>query len=190
LAPSLSCDRIRMDVYQERYLAHQARKREVLIQLMEERHSERMFAERDVEPEVLSQVLETRLVAPSSCDRRGVHVTTTTERDQKALLGGVLVGGVGWIHRAPVVLLFWGDPLAYKAGEERRWMPYIDAGVLVQQFYLMATALGLKCCYVNPNIRDTNKRHFQKVFSPLFGDFDDPAEGIFCGAMAIGWPRE
>lgn len=180
-----------MDEFQDRYLAHQARKRDVLVQLMKERHSERMFAEDPVDDELLGYVLETRLVAPSSCDRHGVSVAVETERDRKALLGGLLVGGAGWIHRAPVVLMLWGDPTAYKAGDEQRWMPYLDAGILVQQLYLIATALDLKACYVNPNVRDFNKPHLQQVFSPLYGpEPEDLAPvGIFCGAVALGHPR-
>jgi hypothetical protein len=102
------------------------------------------------------------------------------ERDTKALLGGILVGGVGWIYRAPVILLLMGNKLAYKAGDEYNYMPYLDAGVIIQQLFLMATAFGLKCAYVNPNIRQINKEHFHKIFG----------EGIFCGAFAVGYKYE
>lgn len=181
-----------MDPYQEAYLAHQERKKEVLIRLMEERHSERMFSDEPVDDELLQQILETRLAAPSSCDRHGVHISVERERDRKALLGGLLVGGVGWIHRAPVILTFWGDPVAYKAGNEREWNPFLDAGFLGEQIFLYVTAIGLKACFVNPQVRDFNQQHFQNVFSPMFGPEDDDLApiGIYCGAMAIGYPRQ
>lgn len=168
-----------LDPYQERYLAHQARKKSVLIEIIRERHSERMFAERPVPGDVLEEILETRRLCPSSCDRQGIDVRIVTERDRLALLGGLLVGGVGWIHRAPVVVLLFGDRAAYKAGDESAYMPYIDAGVVVQQLYLAATAEGLSCAYVNPNIREPNRGHF----AATFGD------GIFCGAFVLGYPR-
>ena len=167
------------DLYQDRYLAHQARKRAVLIELMRERHSSRMFDERPVPPELVEEILATRKLCPSSCDRQGVGVRVVTERDELALLGGVLVGGVGWIHRAPVVALLFADPLAYKAGDEVSYMPYLDTGVVVQQLYLAATAAGLATAYVNPNIRPINKSHFAEVFG----------DGIYCGAFVMGWPR-
>jgi nitroreductase len=178
-----------MDQYQQSYLAHQQRKKEVLIQLIEERHSERMFSDKEVDEETLQQLLETRVAAPSSCDRHGVHLSVERERDRKALLGGLLVGGTGWIHRAPLILMLWADPLAYKAGNERDWNTYLDAGFLGEQLFLYATALGLRACFVNPQVRDFNKPHFQQTFGALFGDPEDPAEGIYCGCLAIGWPR-
>lgn len=169
-----------VDVYQERYLAHQARKREVLRELLLERHSERAFADRPVTDDELALVVEAAERAPSSCGRRGVAVRVVRGRDDLALLGGLLVGGVGWIHRAPVVLLLYADPAAYKAPGELAYMPYLDAGVMVGQMYLAAEAAGLRCCYVNPNIRDRDRAHFVAVFG----------DGVYCGALAVGWPRK
>jgi nitroreductase len=170
----------RVDKYQERYLAHQGRKREVLRDLLESRHSARVFSDAEVPAEALADVYHAALRAPSSCDRKGVGIYEVTDRDSKALLGGVLVGGVGWIHRAPVIILFMADQTAYKAGNEIEYMPYLDAGCMVSQMYLAATATGLKVCFVNPQIREHNKTHF----SDMFGD------GLFCGAMALGLPPE
>lgn len=179
-------------MYQERYLAHQLKKKDVLVQLMEERHSERMFSDKEVEDETVQDLLKIPETCPSSCDRQGITVVAETGRDRKALLGGVLVGGVGWIHRAPLVLLFWGDPLAYKAGDEKLWNPYIDAGMIAYAIYLYVTASDMKCCFVNPQVRPFNQRYFQETFSPLFGPEPDDlsSSGIYCGALAIGWPRE
>lgn len=181
-----------MDQYQEAYLKHQKNKREVLIQLLEERHSERMFSERPISSELLNDFFGLIELAPSSCDRHGIIPTWETERDRKALLGGLLVGGVGWIHRAPLVILFWGNPLAYKAGEEWKWNPYLDTGMLAHSMFLFAVSMGMKCCFVNPQVRDFNKSHFQNVFSPMLGPEPDDLSpcGIYCGALAIGWPRD
>lgn len=164
------------DIYQERYLSHQLRKKDILIKIMKKRYSERIFSDKPVEQGKIDQILESQQWCPSSCNRQAVSVKIVHDRDEKALLGGLLVGGTGWIHRAPVILLLFADPLAYKAGDEIAYMPYLDAGVVVQQFLLMATALGLKTAYSNPNIREMNKDHFHKIFG----------EGIFCGAIALG----
>lgn len=165
------------DVYQERYLAHQLRKKETLIKIMKKRHSERMFSDKPVELEKLKELVRSLEYVPSSCDRKAVSFEVITDRDKKALLGGMLVGGVGWIHRAPIIFLLKADPLAYKAGDEINYMPFLDAGVIVQQLFLMGTALGLKTAYVNPNIRPMNSDHFKKVFG----------DKIFCGAFAVGY---
>jgi|LSQX01.1.fsa_nt_gb nitroreductase len=168
------------DPYQERYLAHQARKRETLIQIMKERHSNRRFSDREVEQEKIDKLIEVVELAPSSCGRKAVKVKVITDRDQKALLGGLLVGGVGWIHRAPAILLITADPVAYKAGNEIDWMPYLDGGVVAHQLAMMATTLGIHGCICNPNIRDFNKEHYHKVFG----------DEILTIAFAVGYPME
>lgn len=168
-----------VDAYQRRYLDHQARKREVLIEIMRERHSDRMYDARQVEDGVRAQVREAIGLVPSSCNRRGVRAVEVDGRDELALLGGLLVGGVGWIHRAPWVLLLFADPVAYKAGREVEFMPFLDAGCVIQQVMLRATSLGLATAYANPNVRETNRAHFSATFG----------QGIFCGALAIGHPH-
>lgn len=164
------------DKYQERYLAHQQRKKEVLISIINERHSNRVFSDKPVPTELIDELISLAVKSPSSCDRRGVNLRAVYDRDEKALLGGLLVGGVGWIHRAPVIILLIADPMAYKAGDEIGYMPYLDAGCIIGQMYLTATANDLHCAYANPNIRDMNKSHFAEVFG----------DGVFCGAFAIG----
>jgi len=167
------------DPFQDRYLAHQKRKKEVLLEIMRERHSERMFSDEDVPMQLVEELVEAGTLAPSSCDRRGVEIEIISDRDRKELLGGVLVGGVGWVHRAKHVLTFFGDPLAYKAGDEVDRNPYLDTGVMVQNIGLLATASGLSGCFINPSVREVNRDHFQNVFG----------NGVFCGAYALGMPQ-
>jgi nitroreductase len=164
------------DQYQERYLAHQERKKKTLLEIMEARHSDRRFADTVVEQEKIDQLLAVIDKCPSSCDRKAVGVMVIDDRDRKSLLGGILVGGVGWIQRASHILLIQADPIAYKAGNEIEFMPYLDGGVVAQQLYLMATALGLACCFVNPNVREINQEHYHKVFG----------DKMLVGAFAIG----
>ena len=166
------------DEYQERYLAHQERKKSVLIEIMKERHSNRMFSATPVSSSDIEILKDSCDLAPSSCARKGCYLELVTDRDDKNFLGGVLVGGVGWVHRAPAIFLIRGAIKAYKAGDEVEYMPFVDAGALAQSLYLSATSLGLHCCYVNPNIRTKHK----PLFHSLYGD------DLFCGAFAFGYP--
>lgn len=166
------------DIYQKRYSKHQQDKKAELIAIMKERHSNRRFADKEVPQTIINELLKVIDLAPSSCDRKAIKVKVITDKDQKALLGGILVGGVGWIHRAPIILLITADPKAYKAGKEIDFMPYLDGGVVSQQLALMATALGIHGCFANPNIRDFNLEHYHKVFGPE----------ILTMAFAIGFP--
>jgi nitroreductase len=169
------------DKYQERYLKHQARKREMMesfygskdfkkyskkeqktfIEILKNRRSQRAFNKQPVD---IQKILELAEYRPSSCDRRAIEIKVIESRDEKDLLGGLLVGGTGWIHRADKILLFlaWKD--AYKSPAEKDFMSYIDAGVLAQTIYLICEALNVGACYVNPNIREINKEYFYKRF--------------------------
>lgn len=173
------------DLFQERYLAHQSHpggKRDELIALIKERHSNRRFADTPVD---VAPVLDAMRHAPSSCDRFGVRVKVVTDRDDKALLNGLLVGGTGWLYRAPTVLMLFANRDAYKGGDngdEVNYNSYLDAGVMAQTAMLAATSVGLHTAFVNPQIRRQDRDYFAKRFAP----WDN---AIFCGAIAIGNPH-
>lgn len=161
--------------YQERYLAHQKRKKKMLIKLIKERHSDRVFSENPIDKKIIDKIIKSVELCPSSCDRRAVSIKEFSDRDSKALLGGLMVGGVGWIHRAPTVFLLFADQEAYK--ENLFYMPYLDAGVVIYHLYLIAECYGLKGCYINPNVREQNKSFFEERFG----------NKIFCGGFALGY---
>lgn len=176
------------DEYQERYLAHQQHgKKEELITLMKERHSNRRFDDQPVDENTIQEIIDSTKLCPSSCDRHGVRIKVITQRDQKALLNGLLVGGVGWIYRAPIVFLLFADYQAYKGGDngdEINYNALLDAGVMLQQMSLMAASLGLHSAFCNPQVRPDNRDFFYKTFKPKAWD-----EALFCGALALGYPH-
>jgi len=184
------------DKYQERYVAHQARKKEQLTpknvfkpvdysktekgafeKVLAGRHSQRVFSGAATQAEI-DYLLTKMLQVPNSCNRMGVVEKVVEARDDKALLTGILVGGVGWCHRASHLVLLFADMKAYKSPAERSNMPYLDAGVKIMAGYLAAEIQGLGCCYINPNIREENKN----IFEERFGGKDL----LFCGTLAIG----
>lgn len=169
-------------IYQKRYLDHQAKKAEILFEIMKSRHSDRMFKNNEVEEDKINKLVDVVELCPSSCDRKAIKVKVVKGRDEKALLGGLLVGGVGWVHRAPVVLLITADTTAYAGINEVDYMPYLDGGVVAQQLSLASTGLGLSGTFINPNIREYNKLHFTNVF------FDGNKDIMLCGSYALGYP--
>lgn len=187
-----------MDIYQERYLAHQKRKADILKstygtdkfkkysekeqaifeEILKSRVSQRAFTNEPINDKIINRILELAENRPSSCNRKGIEIKVVTERDDKSLLGGLLVGGVGWVHRASHIFLFLAWEEAYKSPAEKGVMHLIDAGVLAQTLYLICESMNIGSCYINPNVRDSNKEFFSKNFIP---------QGyIFGGAMAIG----
>lgn len=159
--------------YQERYQRHQARKKLQLI--LGARRSQRIFTSEAIPEPVFQDILSAATTAPSSCNRHGLKMRVVRERREKELLGGLLVGGVGWIHRADRIILFLADPAAYASPNEKDFMHYCDVGFTALPMWLVAESHGLGVAYINPNLVDA------EVFNTKFG------KGlIFCGALVIG----
>ncbi len=150
-----------------------------LQEVIKKRHSTRAFSNDPIPPDLIAKILLDVDNAPSSCDRKAVYSRPVSFRDNKSILGGLLVGGVGWIHRADVIFLILAKREAYR--ENLDYMPYLDAGFYANTMWLSATDHGVKAAYVNPNIRGE--------FQLFFGEqFLRPGE-IFCGAIALGMPE-
>ena len=184
------------DKFQERYETHQERKKEILTStygsedfkvyskkeqevfktILENRRSQRAFSREEIDLDTIMWAIEK---APSSCDRKGVEAIPITERDDKDLLSGLLVGGVGWANRGNTILLLKADMDCYKSPAERDFMPYLDAGVIIQTVYLTCEVMNMGCCFVNPNIRENNK----EFFAERFGFKENE---LFCGALIVG----
>lgn len=184
------------DEYQERYLKHQQIKKKSLtsnfgeenykkyssleastvMNVMMTRRSQRNFNNEDIGQIEMINISAAIKSAPSSCDRKAIEAIFIKERDEKELLSGILVGGVGWINRANVIILLFANMDAYKAPGEEKFMPYLDAGFVAQSVYMASEASNIGCCYVNPNIREDNKKIMEERFS----------NNLFCGACALG----
>lgn len=175
---------------QERYLLHQGKnKAGELAAIMKERHSHRIFDSKEVPQDVINLLADMCKYTPSSCDRRAIRLKLVTDRDDKALLNGLLVGGVGFVYRVPAIFLLFGDRDSYKAGDppgsEVDYNLPLDAGIIVNQLWLSAISNGLHATYVNPQIRERNKKYFYDTFSPK--GWSNPE---FMGAFCFGYPSD
>jgi len=181
------------DKFQQRYLLHQKHKqaqffspygeqkpilplnmKNKYISLLINRRSQRIFNSKPIDNKEFDHLLKCLVESPSSCNRQAISIKTITERNEKEILTGILVGGVGWCHRADKILLLFANIEAYK--EKLKYMPFLDAGVIVMNCYLACESIGLGCCFINPNIRPENKNIFKKKFGSK----------LFCGALTIG----
>lgn len=171
------------DKFQERYIAHQLKKKDTLLKIIKKRHSNRIFKNHEIESEKLKVIYDAISNTPSSCNRHGLEYHEVTGRDEKNFLSGVLVGAVGWAHRADRILLLFGRRESYK--EDLDFMPYLDAGIIVQQVYLVTAALEIGCCYINPNIRKRYLDYFKSEYAREVTSEYGP--DYFCGALALGY---
>lgn len=178
-----------MDKFQERYEEHQSRKKQIIdtkeelgerdwkhsekfLEILENRRSQRMFNDVKIPKRYMLLLAEAVTKAPSSCNRQAIYVVEV----EPFYLDNMLVGAKNWAHNADRAWLIFADKLAYKSPNEKAFMPYLDAGFVGQNIYLMCEYLGIGTCFINPNIREENKPIFEK-------DFGDD---YFCGAFVFG----
>lgn len=182
-----------IDRFQERYLEHQKRKANnfdkdpdgakifyndkriiEMIEIMENRRSQRNFNDKKIEDGKIALIKESVLLAPSSCNRQAIYLREIDSYNFENLV----VGGTKWSLNADKIYLILADKEAYKSPNEKGFMPYLDAGFVAQNIYLMSEVVGIGCCFVNPNIREVDKIEFNNKYNKS-GDY-------FCGAVVLG----
>lgn len=183
-----------IDKFQERYLKHQERKSRMLsgeiengeekifdnyafAEIFRNRVSQRIFNEDRITDDELNYIKEAIVDTPSSCNRQAVQIKMIRHSDDKDKLEELLVGGSKWISKADIIILLLADMEAYKSPAEVNFMPYLDAGFIGMSVYYASTAIGVGCCFVNPNIREQNKEEFKNIYAKDYR---------FCGAIALG----
>jgi len=182
-----------MDQFQERYLEHKERKTntldnqegvlyqpntkeelETFKKILLNRRSQRIFNKEEITKEEIELLEQAIIHSPSSCNRQAIYIKYV----DPYIAEQYLVGGKRWSDKANKVMLVFASRLAYKNPAELPFMPYLDAGFVGQSVYLMAEALNIGCCFVNPNIREENK--------DLFNQIHNKEDDYFCGAIILG----
>jgi len=174
------------DIYQQRYLEHIKRKKkfqtetnkiiyslrekDLLFNVIKNRRSQRTFNKEPITQTEINLLLESAKFAPSSCNRQAIYIKILDEIED------LLVGSKGWINNANKIFLVFADMRAYKSPNEVSFMPYLDAGVVAENIYLMAEVLRIGVCFINPNIQE--KIRFNNLYNK--------ENNRFCGAIAIG----
>lgn len=184
-----------MDKYQRRYLSHQKKKSELLsgqaktvtvkgvnkgnafLEVVERRQSQRFFSSKKVDAKQFQYLKRCLEQTPSSCNRQAIKIRMVRSGADKRKIESLLVGGAGWVSGADTILLLFADMSAYKSPAEVDFMPYLDAGFIGMTVYYACEAIGLGCCFVNPNIRPEKKQDFDRLFNDGYR---------FCGACVIG----
>jgi nitroreductase len=107
------------------------------------RKSVRAYADKPVEAEKLSEILEMARWAPSWANRQCTRYIVVTDKDKIAQIAAER----SWIKQAPILLVACADP---KASGSHDGMDYylVDAGISMQQLVLAATSLGLGTCWI------------------------------------------
>jgi nitroreductase len=131
-----------------------------LLQLIEHRHSVRLYESRPVEPDKLAQILEGVRMAPSAGNLQAFEVVVVQDPLRRQSLAKAALDQPH-VAQAPVVLVFFQHPARAtekygQRGEELYSLQ--DATIACAYAQLSAASLGLGCCWVGAFYADPVRR--------------------------------
>ena len=153
-----------------------------IIQAMKDRRSIRKYQDKPVPRELIEQVIEAGLWAPSGQGQQPVIIVAVTNkelRDQLAAANAAVMGGSGDpFYGAPVVLVVLAD--------RSRGTRVCDGSLALGNMMLAASSLGLGSCWIHRAQEVCDEPAFKELLAKLGveGDY----EGV--GNCILGWPAE
>ncbi len=109
------------------------------------RKSVRSYADKEVEEEKLTKILEAARMAPSWANRQCWSYIVVKEKAKIEELAGRLINS--WLKKAPVIVVACGNPK--KSGSQNGMDYYlVDVAISMEHLILAATDLGLGTCWI------------------------------------------
>jgi nitroreductase len=117
-----------------------------LYDLLSDRRSIRHYEDRDIPDEIISKIVDTGILAPSSRNIRPVHFVVVKDKEKLAALSKCNVTGGSLIKGANAAIVVVADTSKADA-----WIE--DCSVAMTNMMLMATDLGIGSCWVQVRLR-------------------------------------
>jgi nitroreductase len=115
-------------------------------QLVAARYSSRNYESREVEPELLEQVLEAGRLAPTAANRQAFHIVVITDPDLRARMRAAYQRE--WFYTAPVILVACGIPARNWVRSDGKNYNDVDVAIVMDHLILQAADLGLGSCWI------------------------------------------
>lgn len=120
---------------------------DAMIEEIGERRARRAYSEEAIDAEVLDQVFNAAILAPSCNNKQSWRFVVFTEGEAIKNAREALLGGNYWAKKAPVlVAVLTSDPLDCQLTDDRNYAQF-DTGMAVMNLMLQATREGL---YAHP----------------------------------------
>ena len=153
-----------------------------VIKVMCDRRSVRAYRQDEVPRELIEQVIETGLWAPSGMGRQSPIILAITDRALRDTLAAANAKVMG-VEADP----FYGAPVVLVVLAPRDVPTHVYDGSLVMgNLMLAASTVGLGSCWIHRAKETFELPEFKQVLSELGVDGD--YEGI--GNCILGWPAE
>ncbi len=144
------------------------------------RRSIRQFTERDVSNELVRDLLEAAMAAPSAVAKDPWHFIVARDQSLREAIAEALPNGKMIAH-APVGFVVCGDLERAHSGELSFMLQ--DCSAAIQNLLLAASMLGLGAVWLGVHPRQERIEYLSELFSL-------PAHIIPIAAIAVGWPQQ
>jgi len=149
--------------------------------LIEERHSVRVYQQREVEDEKLQSIFHAANRAPSAGDLQAYHIVAVRSPEVRQALARAALDQ-GSVAQAPVILVFLADPgrSGAKYGHRGETLYSLqDATIACAYAQLAAHDLGLGSCWVGAFRKDAVREAI-----------GSPPEQVPVALLTLGYPAE
>ncbi len=153
----------------------------LLMALIRERRSIRVFDTRPVEEEVLSLLLEAALRSPSSRGRNPWQFIVVRDPICLSALSEVKPHGAGFLAGAPLGIVILADPAQCDVWVE-------DTSIAATYIQLAAESLGLKSCWAQIRLRDDGQEGMATDVTREILSIPDRME--VASIIGVGYPAE
>jgi nitroreductase len=144
------------------------------------RRSIRRYADKPVGAEIIRDLLEAAMAAPSACACDPWHFIVLKSPELRRRVAECLPYGK-MLGQAGAGVIVCGD-LEAAHGKELSYLLQ-DCSAAIENLLVAASALGLGACWLGVHPRPERVEHIRKLF-------DLPANIIPVAAIALGWPAE
>lgn len=144
------------------------------------RRSIRQYVDRDVPEEMIQDLLEAAMSAPSAVAKDPWHFIVLKKRESLNKLADILTHGQ-MLRQATAAFVVCGDITEAHGGLESYMLQ--DLSAAVENILLAANALGLGTCWLGVHPRPERMEGIRKLFAL-------PRNIIPMCGVAIGWPKD
>ena len=150
------------------------------LDLVFSRRSIRKYQDKEVSEEMITDLLEAAMAAPSARAKDPWHFIVVRSRETLVSIAAILL--FGKMHRqAPAAFVVYGD-INLTHGEELSYMLQ-DLSAAAENILISANILGLGSCWLGVHPREDRQAGVRELFGL-------PDHIIPMCTIAIGWPAE
>lgn len=152
-----------------------------LLEIMEHRRSVRKYTGEPIEEDKLQQILAAALLAPSGRAIRPWEFVVVRDKETLVKLSSAREHGAEMLAGADCAVVVFGDEKKTDVWTE-------DCCNAMAHMYLMASALGVGCCWIQGRLRKTADGVLTEDY--IRGVLDVPEHYRLEAIMSLGMPAE